>query len=131
MHGLPRFGMRMRLPECGSAAVNLVPVRRGLQLRPDVQRQGLPARARTSGREAVMHAVRLAASLSKPLTLFEAAAVAGFKSSSWIVVVALAGPMVSSMPFMAMSSRTPAVRRPGLAWLLRRKRASHDVGVAG
>jgi hypothetical protein len=51
------------------------------------------------------------------MTLFAAAAVAGFKSSAWIVVVALAGHGVL-MPFMATLSRTPGCRpggRPGLS----------------
>jgi hypothetical protein len=46
----------MRLPECGGSAGSFVPVRRGLQLRPDVHVPGLRARERAPVGEPVMHA---------------------------------------------------------------------------
>ena len=54
--GLQRFRMHLRLPESRRPAGSFVPVRRGLQLRPDVHLQRLPARERTSSGEPVMHA---------------------------------------------------------------------------
>jgi hypothetical protein len=134
--------MHLRLPEFRGPAGSFVSMRRGLQLRPDVHLQRLPARERTPGGEPVMHAasmpyvigIVLSAGVavfaryvgfdrdrafyptvmiviasyyvlfaamsgsvqtvvieSVVMTLFAAAAVAGFKSSAWIVVVALAG----------------------------------------
>ena len=54
MRGLRRFPVPVRLPEHRGPAGGLVPVRRSLQLRGDVQLQGLPARERSLP-EPVMH----------------------------------------------------------------------------
>ena len=53
---LPRFRMRLRLPDSRGPAGGVVPVWRGLQLRADVQLQGLPARERAAGGEPPTHA---------------------------------------------------------------------------
>lgn len=50
-----RFRMHVRLPERRGSA-SLVPVRGRLQLRPDLQLQGLPARQRAQGGEPLMQA---------------------------------------------------------------------------
>jgi hypothetical protein len=52
------FGAVLYEPaECRDSAGSFVPVRRGLQLRPDVHVRGLPARERTPDGEPVTHGV--------------------------------------------------------------------------
>ena len=55
VRGLHRFRMYLRLPESSEPAGSFVPVRRGLQLRPELHLQGLPARERAPVGEPVMH----------------------------------------------------------------------------
>jgi hypothetical protein len=184
--------MHLRLPEIGGPAGSFAPVRRGLQLRPDVHLQGLPAHERSPGGEPVMladagsmpYAIGLALSAGVGLfarhvgldrdrafyptvmiviasyyvlfaamsgsvqtvvielvvmALFAAAAVAGFKWSAWIVVVALAGHGVFDAvhghvientgvpawwPAWCLSYDVGAAA--GLGWLLRRELTTSD-----
>ena len=73
------------------------------------------------------------------MTLFAAAAVAGFKSSAWIVVVALAGHGVFDAVHGTLSrtpgcrpggrpgvSRTTSALQPCLAWLIKREPKPND-----
>src|SRR5688572_6776351 len=191
--------MHLRLPEFCGPAGSFMPVRRGLQLRPDVHLQRLPARShrllaresswphglgnRRKGRSmpyvigivlsagvavfarvagfdrdrafyptvtiviaayyvlfaAMSGSVQTVVIESAVMVLFAAAAVAGFKSSAWIVVVALAGHGVfdavhghlienASVPvwWPAWCLAYDVGAAAGLAWLLRRGLVATD-----
>jgi hypothetical protein len=88
LRGLHRFGMHLRLPERRGSAGHLVPVRRVLQLRPDVHLQGLPARERTPSGEPVVHAdsgvLAVMGSVCMMLALVLAWCPAGVRSSRFV-----------------------------------------------
>jgi hypothetical protein len=80
--------MHLRLPESSGPAGSFVPVRRGLQLRPDVHLQRLPARERTASGEPVMHAdtglLAVMGSVCMMLALVLAWCLAGVRSSRFV-----------------------------------------------
>ena len=80
--------MHLRLPESRGPAGSFVPVRRGLQLRPDVHLQRLPARERTPSGEPVMHAdtglLAVMGSVCMMLALVLAWCLAGVRSSRFV-----------------------------------------------
>jgi hypothetical protein len=80
--------MHLRLPEFCGPAGSFVPVRRGLQLRPDVHLQRRPARERTPGGEPVMHAdtglLAAMGSICMMLALVLAWCLAGVRSSRFV-----------------------------------------------